>query len=354
MTASSQVYEGNVPTPSAPHKRGCLFTALRLLKWSAIVLVALIVLGVIYQMLASELDKRGYAPRGQLYTVNGHQMHMICMGEGSPTVVLEGGYYASALWWLRVQDQLAPHTQVCAYDRAGQGWSEPAPGMGDPEQIVTELHALLQEADISAPVVLAGHSAGGVYIRIYAAHYPDEVAGLVLVDTALLIPKHFTVEEWESWKADNDLTQGLLLASTRLGLMRLLMPGAFSSWGYPPDTSDELAALRTTMQTFDTDYAERYAYRIELNEDSAAAEDLGAIPLIALWATDGLTLSEADRALLPALHAEVASYSRNGVSRDVVGADHGSILGNEVYAQQVTDSILEVIAAAETGQSLSQ
>ena len=335
-------------------KRGCLFYIKRGLKWFGIVLAGLIVLGVTYQTIATEMDKRNYTPRGQLYMVNGHQMHMICLGEGSPTVVLEGGYYASAVWWLRIQDQLSQHTQVCAYDRAGQGWSEPAPGMGEANRIVAELHELRLQAGVSTPVVLAGHSAGAIYTRIYALQYPEEVAGLVLVDSALLIPKHFTVEEWESWKADNNLTQALLWVSTRLGLMRILMPGAFASWGYPQDRVDELAALRTTLQTFDTDYAERFEHRISLNEASAAAEDLGDIPLVALWAPEGLTLTEADMALLSELHQEIANYSTNGITREIIGADHGSILGNQVYAQQVSDAILAVIEAAQTGEPLAR
>jgi hypothetical protein len=79
-----------------------------------IVLVTLVLLGVAYQTIAIELDKRNYAPRGQLYTVNGHQMHMVCMGEGSPAVVLQAGGLADSLWWYRVQNQLAEHTRVCA------------------------------------------------------------------------------------------------------------------------------------------------------------------------------------------------------------------------------------------------
>ncbi len=73
---------------NAAHRRGCLFYVTRGLKWFGIVLVALVLLGVVYQAVAVELDKRAYAPRGQLYTVNGHQMHLVCTGVGSPAVIL--------------------------------------------------------------------------------------------------------------------------------------------------------------------------------------------------------------------------------------------------------------------------
>jgi hypothetical protein len=128
-TVSSQTPTGSETTL---RKRGCLFFVGRGLKWFGIVLVTLIVLGVAYQTIATEQDKRAYSPLGQFYTVNGHPMHMICMGEGTPTVILQAGAAAESGWWYWVQSQLTEHTRVCAYDRAGLGWSEPASGSRDP------------------------------------------------------------------------------------------------------------------------------------------------------------------------------------------------------------------------------
>lgn len=100
--------------------------------------------------------------------VDGLQMHIDCSGTGSPAVVLEAA--ASAPWsvWRKVQPELSKVTMVCSYDRAGHGWSEPRKGRRDAETIVRELHLLLDKAGVKPPFVLAGHSAGGLYVREYA------------------------------------------------------------------------------------------------------------------------------------------------------------------------------------------
>ena len=106
-----------------------------------------------------------------------------CTGTGSPTVVLEAGSGNTADTWVSVQPEVARFTRVCSYDRAGLGQSDPAPtGVRTVQDSVDDLHALLGAADISGPVVLVGHSLGGLIVRLYASQYPDEVAGAVLVD----------------------------------------------------------------------------------------------------------------------------------------------------------------------------
>ncbi|MDQ3827610.1 MAG: alpha/beta hydrolase, partial [Actinomycetota bacterium] len=86
--------------------------------------------------------------------------------------------------WANVQRVVAKTTRVCAYDRAGMGWSEPGPEPRDAKQISSELHTLLKGAGTVGPYVLVGHSTGGLYARMYAALYPEEVAGMVLVDSS--------------------------------------------------------------------------------------------------------------------------------------------------------------------------
>ena len=125
-------------------------------------------------------------PTGALYTVNGHRMHLNCSGTGSPTLaptlVLDAGLGNDSLIWGSVQPQLAKTTRVCSYDRAGFGFSDPVSGPRDADHIALELHQLLQQANISGPIVLMGHSIAGMYIRDYAARYPNQVAGLIFVD----------------------------------------------------------------------------------------------------------------------------------------------------------------------------
>lgn len=121
-------------------------------------------------------------PPGHLYDVNGRAMHLYCTGKGLPTVVLESGHGDDFTAWGKVQPALSRVTRTCSYDRAGFGWSESQPGARDGIHIADQLHALLAEAGITTPVVLAGHSAGGLYSRIYTSRFPQGVAGLILVD----------------------------------------------------------------------------------------------------------------------------------------------------------------------------
>jgi pimeloyl-ACP methyl ester carboxylesterase len=123
-------------------------------------------------------------PPGNLYSVDGRQMHVYCSGVGSPTVVMEAGASSAWLTWRRLQPELSQLTRVCTYDRGGHGWSEPRSGPRDAETITRELHALLEQAGVQRPFVLAGHSAGGLYVREYAREFSTELAGIVLIDSS--------------------------------------------------------------------------------------------------------------------------------------------------------------------------
>ena len=123
-------------------------------------------------------------PSGEIYLVNGHRMHILCAGSGSPTIVLESGLGNDSFVWGRVQPALSRATRVCSYDRAGYGYSEALPAPRDADHIAAELHGLLIQAKVSGPIVLMGHSMGGIYIRDYATRYPEEVRGLIFVDAS--------------------------------------------------------------------------------------------------------------------------------------------------------------------------
>jgi len=123
-------------------------------------------------------------PPGSFYAVNGHRMRLDCTGSGSPTLILDAGLGNDGLIWSGVQPVLSRTTQVCSYDRAGFGWSDPMPAPRDADHIASELHALLDAAGIRGPLVLLGHSIAGIYIRDYATRYPADVAGLIFVDAS--------------------------------------------------------------------------------------------------------------------------------------------------------------------------
>src|ERR671910_1269326 len=154
------------------------------LLWLVGALLALAVAGAIYQAIATERAERAYPPPGEMVDVGGYSLHINCVGQGSPTVVLDAGSGAMSAHWVRVQREVSGTTRVCFYDRAGMGWSEMGPDPRDAKQITGELHTLLSKAGIEGPYVLVGHSFGGMYMQTYAARYPEEVAGVALVDSS--------------------------------------------------------------------------------------------------------------------------------------------------------------------------
>src|SRR5260370_13173632 len=148
------------------------------------VLALLIFVGAAWQYVGNRRDLRNYPPPGQLVDIGGHRLHLWCVGIGYPVVVMDAGLGGSSLDWSRVQPQVAKSTRVCSYDRAGMGWSDagtrPRTGM----RIAGELHALLRAANVPGPYGLLGHSSGGLHVRLFSSTYPEDVAGMVLVDAA--------------------------------------------------------------------------------------------------------------------------------------------------------------------------
>jgi len=121
---------------------------------------------------------------GLMVLVGEHRLHLYCLGQGEPAVVMDAGLGGTSLDWVRVQPELAKYTRVCTYDRAGYGWSEPGPRPRSSGRIAEELHTLLRTAAVPEPYVLVGHSFGGYNVRLFASHYPEVTAGVVLVDAA--------------------------------------------------------------------------------------------------------------------------------------------------------------------------
>ncbi len=139
--------------------------------------------GAAYQYICTKIDERTYFPPGCLVDVGGFKLHYQTKGKGGPVVVLDAGLGCMSSDWGIVQKEIAKFTQVVSYDRAGMGWSELSPYPRTSAQIVKELHTLLKNAGIPGPYILVGHSFGGHNMQLFAATYPDEVIGLVLVDS---------------------------------------------------------------------------------------------------------------------------------------------------------------------------
>ena len=139
----------------------------------------------------------------------GRRLNVFCMGSGSPTVIFEAGGGDDSASFRSVEPGIAATTRTCAYDRAGVGFSDPAPWPSTAANTVADLHRLVQAISPGQPVVLVGHSNGGLYVPLYAATYPKDVAGMVLIDpftvgvdkiaTALLTPR-----QRDDWYASDD------------------------------------------------------------------------------------------------------------------------------------------------------
>src|SRR5437763_9389381 len=182
MTQTNDSNKGSSSVSSRP-RRTIRRRLLRLLVICSLTLVGLLLLGLSYQALASAVDASHYPPPGKLVDIGGYRLHINCTGTGSPTVILDAGLGGTSLDWSKVQPAVAHFTRVCSYDRAGYGWSDTGPGPRTSQQIVKELHLLLVHAQINGPYVLVGHSVGGLNMRLYAYRYPQEVAGMVLLDS---------------------------------------------------------------------------------------------------------------------------------------------------------------------------
>src|SRR5262245_31328525 len=127
-------------------------------------------------------DQPAYPPPGKLLDVGGYRLHLNCTGKSDPTVVLIAGGGDFSFDWGLVQPDASRFARVCSYDRAGLAWSDPGPTPRTMRQEAYELHTILKAARIKAPYVVVGHSLGGLIARVYAERYPEEVAGIVLVD----------------------------------------------------------------------------------------------------------------------------------------------------------------------------
>jgi len=149
-----------------------------------LVCIAIAAAGAAYNSLSLKHYRKLADVPGKLYDVGGYSMHLYCTGQGSPTIILDSGLGDDFTIWAKVQPELSKVTRVCSYDRSGFGWSQSRPGMRDANAICAELHQLALVAGIERPFILMGHSIAGLYLRSYAAHFLNDLAGLIFVDGA--------------------------------------------------------------------------------------------------------------------------------------------------------------------------
>jgi pimeloyl-ACP methyl ester carboxylesterase len=192
------------------------------LLWLFLPLLALPVVGVLYQRLGALKDKRRYLGLGTLIDLGeGRRMYLSQMGTGGPTVVFESGIAATSQNWMHLQQSVSSFARTAAYDRIGLGWSSESASERTPSNIVRELRLMLSRAGIPPPYVLVGHSFGGLVVRRFATEHPGEVVGVVLVDA-------MRTEDWppvnpaQSPMLERTLRlTGIAVPIARFGLARL-------------------------------------------------------------------------------------------------------------------------------------
>jgi pimeloyl-ACP methyl ester carboxylesterase len=328
----------------------------RWVRWTGRVLLGLLTLivllaasGATYEAIMRAGDARRYPPPGQLVDVGGQRLHLSCVGKGSPTVVLDAGLGGFSLDWDAVLSEIATSTRVCAYDRAGLGWSEPGPSPRSPQQFASELHALLTNAGVTGPYVLVAHSISGKTARLFASQHPTEVAGMVLIDARHeYVDQHLTAEQVAAEGAQQKRFQNMIKWMARFGLVRLLWAPAWprvlpGTENLSPETRTTIGVLQARPLQIKTALAEGQG-RLESNALLGTAAPLSDTPLLILasaQSVDHLPFWKEAQQIMTGLSSN---------SRLVVASS-----GHAIHFEQpalVVESIRHVLDAARTGKTL--
>ena len=274
---------------------------------------------------------------------DGRSLAFRCSGSGSPTVLLEGGWAASSLAWSKVERLVAPMTRVCSYDRAGMGLSDPGPAPRDGTAIARDLDEGLRALKIAGPFVVAGHSAGGLYVRLFADRRPADVVGMVLVDPSV---------EYQDKRLSAVFGPG---AGSIAGLRdrSALCLAAAKAHALPsPDPKLLKCDAAKPAATWAAEVAELDSlWGATSDEVAAGRSSYGALPLIVLTAGDtNAAMPEAARRVADrvwaGLHDEIAEHSNVGVRRTVTGTGH---LIPKDRPDAVAAAIGEVVKAGKGG-----
>ena len=316
----------------------------RWLLYPVLAVLAIASVGGGYETVRESLDARAYPMPGQLVDVGGHRLHLHCTGSGSPTVVLEPGRRRRpppTSPGLRRRWPATP--RVCVYDRAGRGWSDAADGPQDGTTIAADLHTLLERAHVPGPYVLAGHSFGGLYVQSFAAQFPDQVAGMVLLDSTAPKPgpaQPTNTDPTTSSAASPPCRPRPLTSepdacspSSPTALFRHAPGTRPAPTPRPPRTSPapsrSIAEANTAMQ------------------QASALTSLNGKPLIVLTADEGNTDDQ-----WQSKQDHMATLSTNSLHRHA-NATHESLLDDEADSAAASQAIRDVVDAVRTSRPLA-
>lgn len=325
-------YKARVPRWIFRSRRAVLVT------W-AVVLVSLPIAGLIYEAVADGLAQKEFTAPGTLVDIGGRRLHLLCTGDGEPTVFVESSGWGTSLSAARVRERVAGRTTVCSYDRSGNGWSEPGPSVVSAGELARDMAVLQDRAKLVSPYVVVASSIGGLTAEMYARQFPERVAGLVLVDAAnsRLLPL------LESLEGRASAALCATSAFARFGVLRILDPF---------DLGDAEENRRSVALTYNPrPWAQLCAIARGVSrtkEEFAMAPPLpGDLPIVALSAPhyappvfQSLVDSNEVVAALQQSHKEMAKQSTRGTWQLVPDSDH---LIAESHPDAVADAVLEML-----------
>jgi pimeloyl-ACP methyl ester carboxylesterase len=301
--------------------------------------LAVTIAGAVLQEVASRRDRRRFPPPGRLVDVGGHRLHLHVTGTAAvrPTVVLEAGMASMSANWAWVQADLERDGRVVSYDRAGLGWSERGTRPVDAGTSAEDLHAALRAADVPPPYVLAGHSYGGLVVRMFADRYPGEVVGLALVDSS-------HPDQWvhiPASRGGRTVAYGNWFTAVLagLGIVRLLRLERPYIVGLPARAYAEMRAYLARPQGWAAGARGLDAWRLRSRSELDGAKALGDLPLVVISVTDQARYAE----VLTRLQDELAALSSHARHITVAGATHYTLVSEREHAAVVSDAIRSLV-----------
>jgi len=301
-------------------------------------------IAALYETVQESIDRSAHPMHGRLVDVGkGRRIYVSCAGSGSPTVVLVPGAGEPSSIWAWIAPDVARDTRVCVYDRAGRAWSDPAPSQQDAMAVATDLNAVLTGAHEPSPYLLVGHSFGGLYVRAFAARYPNQTAGVVLLDAT--DPHQFTLPAYPAFYEGFRRVSALFPSLARFGVGRLAYRSAYG--GLPSEAR-----------------AEQYMYWCTARHARSLRDEWAAAPLAMKQADSLVTLGNRPLMVVTAfqdalegwapLQDEVPKLSSNSSHWSLSTATHASLVEDKANAALSSQAIREVVAAVRTSKPLAR
>ncbi len=341
-----------VPPSSHARPHAALRVALLTLGGLMSIIVILAGAGVVYERIAEDSDAQRYPPPGALVDIGGRSLHVNCTGSGSPTVLLEAGGGGTSLDWSLVQPVLAASTRICAYDRAGSGWSDAGPMPRSPRTIVDDLDALLRIGKISGPYVVVSHSDSGLSALLFAIEHRDATAGVVFVDARH--PSSLSVAERKNQLDQAQMLPAITTIVGRSGIGRLfgaaLFPQIYPEGRFLSPATRELMLMQASRPAYVdqviSSIASATANDFEIT--AAHAASLGSIPEVVLTTEEYLARYPGWRAG----QEELATLSTDAVHRYVGPASEHYVAWQ--HPEIVIAAVTQVVDSVRTGRRLDR